>query len=117
MPSKQQISDLAAMAENGELSSTSVKEVFLKFFDPEMHFKDTKTIAKELNVLQENDLGALEAIVDEVLANPATQKAQEEFKAGQEKVIGFLVGQVMKLSQGKANPATAQQILRAKLKN
>ena len=60
---------------------------------------------------------ALEKIVDEVLANPATKQAQEDFKAGQEKVIGFLVGQVMKASQGKANPSSAQEILRQKLKN
>jgi len=115
LPSKKQLLDLAEMNENSELSSTGTKEVFLKFFDPQMHHKDTKTIAKELNVIQENDTGALEAIVDEVLAKPETQKAQEEFKAGSEKVLGFLVGQVMKASQGKANPSVAQTILRKKL--
>jgi aspartyl-tRNA(Asn)/glutamyl-tRNA(Gln) amidotransferase subunit B len=115
MPSVAQLKDLVAMLEQNELSSTSAKEVFLKFYDKDMHFKDTRTIAKELNVIQENDTGALEAIVDEVLADPATAQAQADFKAGQEKVIGFLVGQVMKASKGKANPAMAQQILRKKL--
>ena len=67
------------------------------------------------NLLQENDLSALEAIVDTVLADPSTKQAQADFKAGQEKVIGFLVGQVMKASKGKANPAVVQQILRQKL--
>lgn len=116
LPSSEQLIELCEMAEKKELSSTSVKEVFLRFFDPDMKMKSAREIAKELNLLQENDLGALEKIVDEVLANPATKKAQEEFKAGQEKVIGFLVGQVMKLSGGKANPAVAQEILRKKLK-
>lgn len=116
LPSKNQLLDLVAMNAKNELSSTATKEVFLKFFDPEMHYKDTRTIAKELGVVQENDLGALEAIVDSVLAKPETQQAQTDYKAGQEKVLGFLVGQVMKESKGKANPSAVQDILKAKLK-
>ena len=117
LPDTKQLQDLCDMKEKGELSSTAVKEVFLKFFDPQMKGKDTRTIAKELNVIQENDTGALEAIVDEVIADPACAQAVADFKAGSEKVIGFLVGQVMKKSQGKANPAAAQSILRQKLAN
>ena len=67
--------------------------------------EDLVAIAKELNVIQENDTSALEKIVDEVLSDPACAKAVEDFKAGSEKVLGFLVGQVMKASKGKANPA------------
>ncbi|MBQ6486305.1 Asp-tRNA(Asn)/Glu-tRNA(Gln) amidotransferase subunit GatB [Candidatus Saccharibacteria bacterium] len=115
LPTAKQLDDLSEMTKKGELSSTGAKEVFLKFFDPEMGKRETKVIAKELNVIQENDLGELEKIVDEVLANPATKQAQEDFKNGQEKVIGFLVGQVMKASKGKANPSSAQEILRKKL--
>ena len=115
LPTAAQLKDLAEMKEQGELSSTSVKEVFLRFFDPQMRGKDAKSIAKELNLIQENDAGAIEAIVDEVIAGPACAKAVEDFKSGQEKVIGFLVGQVMKKSKGKANPAAAQKILREKL--
>ena len=115
LPTKGQLLELVKMNEGSELSSTATKEVFLKFFDPEMHMKDTRTIAKELGVVQENDLGALEAIVDAVLAKPETKQAQDDFRAGQEKVIGFLVGQVMKESKGKANPSAVQDILRKKL--
>lgn len=115
LPTKEQLLALVEMNEKSELSSTGTKEVFLKFFDPEMHYKDTRTIAKELGVVQENNTEALEAIVDTVLAKPETQKAQEDFKAGQEKVLGFLVGQVMKESKGKANPSSVQEILRSKL--
>ncbi len=115
LPTSEQLSVLVEMNEKNELSSTGMKEVFLKFFDPEMHYKDTRTIAKELGVVQENDLGALEGIVDAVLAKPETQQAQADFKAGQEKVLGFLVGQVMKESRGKANPSAVQDILRKKL--
>ena len=115
LPSAKQLDDLSEMTEKNELSSTGAKEVFLRFFDPEMSTRDTRTIAKELNLLQENDLTALEQIVDVILSNPETRQAQADFKAGQEKVIGFLVGQVMKESKGKANPAVVQQILRKKL--
>ena len=115
LPTKEQLLALVEMNEKNELSSTGMKEVFLKFFDPEMHYKDTRTIAKELGVVQENNTEALEAIVDTVLAKPETKKAQEDFKAGQEKVLGFLVGQVMKESKGKANPSSVQEILRSKL--
>lgn len=115
LPTAKQLSDLAEMNEKKELSSTATKEVFLKMFDPQMKGKDAKTIAKELGVVQENDLGALEAIVDTVLAKPETKKAQDDFRAGEEKVIGFLVGQVMKESHGKANPSAVQEILRKKL--
>ncbi len=115
LPSRDQLLCLVEMLNNSELSSTGAKEVFLKFFDPEMHYKDTNTIAKELDVVQQNDLGALEAIVDMVLAKPETAQAQADFKAGQEKVLGFLVGQVMKESRGQANPSAVQEILRQKL--
>ncbi len=116
LPDTKKLNDLAEMNEKKELSSTATKEVFLRLFDPQMRGRDTKTIAKELGLIQENDLGALEAIVDAVLAKPETKKAQDDFRNGEEKVIGFLVGQVMKESKGKANPSAVQQILRDKLK-
>lgn len=115
LPTAKQLNDLSEMTDKKELSSTGAKDVFLHFFDPQMKGKDTKTIAKELNVIQENDLGALEKIVEEVIALPECQKAVEDYKAGSEKVLGFLVGQVMKASKGKANPSSAQEILKKKL--
>ena len=117
LPEADELVTLAQMNADKELSSTATKEVFLKLFDPQMKGRGVKQIAKELGVIQENDLGALEKIVDTVLAKPETQKAQADFKAGEEKVIGFLVGQVMKESKGKANPSAVQQILRQKLQN
>ena len=115
LPSKTQLADLVTMRNQNELSSTATKEVFLKYFDPEMHYKDTRTIAKELGVIQENDTAALEALVDQVLAQPTTTKAQADYRNGQTKVLGFLVGQVMKASHGQANPTAVQEILRQKL--
>ena len=116
LPSAGDLNELAEMNEKKELSSTSTKEVFLRLFDPQMKEHGAKQIAKELGLIQENDLGALEKIVDAVLAKPETKKAQEDFRAGSGKVLGFLVGQVMKESRGKANPSAVQEILRKKLK-
>ena len=115
LPDATHLNDLAEMNAKKELSSTATKEVFLRLFDPQMRNHETKAIAKELGLIQENDLGALEAIVNIVLAKPETQKAQADFRNGEEKVIGFLVGQVMKESRGKANPSAVQEILRKKL--
>lgn len=115
LPSAEALNTLAEMNTKKELSSTATKEVFLRLFDPQMKGRGARNIAKELGLIQENDLAALGAIVDTVLKKPETQKAQADFRNGEEKVIGFLVGQVMKESHGKANPSAAQQILREKL--
>ena len=115
LPSAKDLAELALMNSKKELSSTATKEVFLHLFDPQMKNRGTKQIAKELGLIQENDLEALETIVDTVLAKPETQKAQQDYRAGEEKVIGYLVGQVMKESKGKANPSAVQEILRKKL--
>ncbi len=115
LPSAEDLNTLAEMNAKQELSSTATKEVFLRLFDPQMKSRGVKQIAKELGLIQENDLGALEKIVDAVLAKPETQQAQADFRAGSEKVLGFLVGQVMKESRGKANPSSVQEILRQKL--
>jgi aspartyl-tRNA(Asn)/glutamyl-tRNA(Gln) amidotransferase subunit B len=62
---------------------------------------------------QMNDTGALEAIVDEVVA--ANPKSVDEYRAGKDKAFNALVGQVMKASKGKANPAQASELLKKKL--
>ena len=115
LPSADALNTLAEMNAKKELSSTATKEVFLRLFDPQMKTRGVKQIASELGLIQENDLGALEKIVDAVPAKPETKQAQDDFRAGSEKVLGFLVGQVMKESKGKANPSSAQEILRKKL--
>jgi aspartyl-tRNA(Asn)/glutamyl-tRNA(Gln) amidotransferase subunit B len=75
--------------------------------------KTPKKIATDKNLLQVSDTNELEAIVAEVLAENA--KAAEDVKNGEMKAIGFLVGQVMKKSAGKANPGIVQQIIKTQL--
>jgi aspartyl-tRNA(Asn)/glutamyl-tRNA(Gln) amidotransferase subunit B len=104
--------ELAQMVEANELSSTAAKEVFVELLSSD---KTPRQIAEAKNLLQVSDEGAIAAIVDEVLADPASAKAVEDLKNGSDKVIGFLVGQVMKKSQGKANPALAQKLIRERI--
>jgi aspartyl-tRNA(Asn)/glutamyl-tRNA(Gln) amidotransferase subunit B len=100
------------MVDDNKLSSTAAKEVF---FDMLKSSDAPEVIAERKNLLQVSDESAIAAIVDEVLADPASAKAVEDIKNGNDKVIGFLVGQVMKKSQGKANPALAQKLIRERL--
>lgn len=104
--------ELAKMVDANELSSTSAKEIFLELLTSD---QSPRAIAEAKNLLQVSDEGAIAAIVDEVLADPASAKAIEDIRNGNDKVIGFLVGQIMKKSQGKANPALAQKLIRERL--
>ncbi len=104
--------ELAQMVEKNELSSTAAKEIFNELLVSD---KSAREIAEAKNLLQVSDESAIAAIVDEVLADSANAQSIADIKEGKDKAIGFLVGQVMKKSQGKANPALAQALIRAKL--
>ena len=104
--------DLAHMVEKNELSSTAAKEVFVELLTSE---KSAREIAESKNLLQVSDEGAIAAIVDDVLADPASEQSIADIREGKDKAIGYLVGQVMKKSQGKANPALAQKLIRERL--
>lgn len=104
--------DLAEMVDKNELSSTAAKDVFNELLIGD---KTPRQIAEEKNILQVSDEGAIAVIVDEVLADSANEKAIADIRSGNDKVIGFLVGQIMKKSEGKANPALAQKLIREKL--
>ncbi len=72
-----------------------------------------EALIKSEGLAQMNDTGALEALVDQVIA--ANAKSVDEYCAGKDKAFNALVGQVMKASQGKANPAQAGELLKKKL--
>ncbi|MEI6053966.1 MAG: Asp-tRNA(Asn)/Glu-tRNA(Gln) amidotransferase subunit GatB [Candidatus Saccharibacteria bacterium] len=107
-----QFISLSDMVEAKELSSTAAKQILIEMTN---NGGDPRSIAAELNLIQVSDTGAITSIVDEVLSDPLSAKAVEDFKNGNEKVIGFLVGQVMKRSQGKANPELAQKLIRERI--
>lgn len=102
-----QITKLVSMVDEGSLSSTAAKEVLQETVKTG---GDPLAIAESKNLIQENDEDALIMTVQQVISeNP---KAAEDIKAGEMKAIGFLVGQVMKASQGKANPGVVQGIIK-----
>ena len=72
------------------------------------------SIIESKGLKQVTDSGAIEALVDEVIANNPEQV--EQYRSGKEKVFGFFVGQAMKASKGKANPAQLNDLLKQKLK-
>jgi aspartyl-tRNA(Asn)/glutamyl-tRNA(Gln) amidotransferase subunit B len=76
--------------------------------------KEADVIVEEKGLKQITDTGAIEAAINEVIANSPEQV--EQYKSGNEKIAGWFVGQVMKATQGKANPPTVNQMLKDKLK-
>lgn len=108
--SDEQLIKLSQMVGDNKLSSTAAKEVLAEVLKTG---KDPETIATEKNLLQVSDEGAIAKIVEQVLAE--NEKAATDVKNGEMKAIGFLVGQVMKLSQGKANPALATELIKKQL--
>jgi len=96
---------------DGTLSGKTAKQVFAALWDQE---GDVDDIIDDKGLKQISDSGAIEAIVDDVIASCPEQV--EQFKDGNDKVIGFLVGQVMQKSKGKANPQMANQMLKEKIK-
>ncbi len=102
---------LIARIADGTVSNNGARQVFDALWSGETQSVDTLIEANGLK--QMNDSGALEAIVDAVLA--ANAKSVEEFRAGKEKAFNALVGQAMKATQGKGNPAQLGELLKKKL--
>ena len=95
---------------DGTISGKIAKEVFDAMWSGA---GDADQVIEAKGLKQISDVGALEKIVDDILANNPGQVA--EYRSGKEKVFGFFVGQAMKASQGKANPAQLNDILKKKL--
>ncbi|MGK3273777.1 Asp-tRNA(Asn)/Glu-tRNA(Gln) amidotransferase subunit GatB [Comamonas kerstersii] len=106
-----QLAALIKRISDGTISNNAAKQVFEALWTGEGSHVDAVIEAKGLK--QMNDTGALEKIIDEVIAaNPGNV---EQYKAGKDKAFNALVGQVMKASKGKANPAQVNELLKAKL--
>ena len=109
--SSEQLAAMIGRISDGTISNNAAKQVFEVLWTGEGSDVDAVIEAKGLK--QMNDTGALEAIIDEVIAaNPGNV---EQYRAGKDKAFNALVGQVMKASKGKANPAQVNEVLKAKL--
>ena len=104
------LAGLIARIQDGTLSNNGARQVFDVLWS---EGGDVDAVIEAKGLRQMNDTGALDAIVDAVLA--ANPKSVEEFRAGKDKAFNALVGQVMKASKGKANPTQASDLLKQKL--
>ena len=102
--------ELIAIVGEGKISSSGAQTVLAEMYATG---GDPSQIIEAKNLIQMSDAGELEKIVDEVLAK--NSKSVADYKAGKENALKFLVGQVMSVSKGKANPQVAEEILRKKL--
>ena len=104
------LSKLINLIKDGTISGKIAKTVFEQMMEGD---KDPKKIVEEKGLKQESDPKALEALIDKVIDN--NRDKTTEYKSGKVKLFGFFVGQVMKVSQGKANPKLVNEILKKKL--
>jgi len=105
------LAKLIGRISDGTISNNAAKQVFESLWIGDATDVDAVIDAKGLK--QVSDTGAIEAILDEVLA--ANQKSVDEFRAGKDKAFNALVGQAMKATKGKANPALVNELLKKKL--
>jgi aspartyl-tRNA(Asn)/glutamyl-tRNA(Gln) amidotransferase subunit B len=101
------------MTSNKKLSSTAAKNLIQILLDMDELPTDIEAFAEKNGLVQVSNSDALESIVDSVIAD--NQQAVQDVQNGEMKALGFLVGQMMKLSQGKANPSVAQELLKKKI--
>ncbi len=106
-----QFADLARAIADQSISITAAKQIIGILFK---EGGDVSVIVEREGLKQVSDLSSLEPLIDQIIA--ANPKQVEEFRAGKEKVLGFFVGQAMKATQGKANPARLQDLVIQKLK-
>ena len=113
LPSPQAFGEVFTMRAAGELNSNNADALLAALrHNPDA---DVKNLAEQLGFVQENNDEAINAIIKDVLADSANQQAAQDVKNGEMKAIGFLVGQAMKASKGKANPAKLSEIIRKQL--
>lgn len=108
--SPENLAALVKMSDDGVISKNAAKDILRTMFESG---KDPETIAKEKNLIMSNDTGELEAIVDKVIAE--NQDSVESYKSGNQKVFGFLMGQVIRFAGKGANPKLAKDILMKKI--
>lgn len=106
----EQLGQLIERISDDTISGRIAKDVFAEMMDTG---KDADAIIEEKGLKQVTDTGAIEAIIDEVMAE--NQDKVEQYRGGKDKLFGFFVGQTMKASGGKANPAAVNELLKKKL--
>jgi aspartyl-tRNA(Asn)/glutamyl-tRNA(Gln) amidotransferase subunit B len=112
--SAQQLAFLLQRISDGTISNKIAKEVFAAMWQtPSAAVDLADQVIEAKGLKQISDVGALEKIIDEVMA--ANQQSVDEYRAGKEKAFNSLVGQAMKATKGKGNPAQVNELLKKKL--
>ncbi len=109
--SAKDLADLISLVRDGKINNNTGKKVLREMFESG---KSPDTIVKEKGLVQISDEGELSSIIDKILDD--NQQSIEDFKNGKDRAIGFLMGQIMKESKGKANPQVVNKILMEKIK-
>ena len=104
------LTELVGLIEKGTISNAGGKKIFAVIIEKK---EDVAALVDKLGLAQVSDSSALEAIADEVLA--ANEKSVSDYKNGKTNALGYLVGQCMKASKGKANPGMMKEIILKKL--
>jgi aspartyl-tRNA(Asn)/glutamyl-tRNA(Gln) amidotransferase subunit B len=107
----ERLAQMVQLIDRGKISGKIAKTVFEAMLDSDQL---PQQIVNEKGLEQVSDLSSIETAIDQVLA--ANVKQVEQYRSGNEKVFGFIVGQIMKATHGKANPQKVNEVLRAKLK-
>jgi len=107
----QALAGLIRLIEDGTINGKIAKDVLPEMFESG---KSAKAIVDEKGLVQVTDTGLIEQAIDKAIA--ANPKSVQDFKAGKQQALGFLVGQVMKETKGKANPKIVNELLEKKLK-
>ncbi|RNA65568.1 Asp-tRNA(Asn)/Glu-tRNA(Gln) amidotransferase subunit GatB [Prosthecochloris sp. ZM_2] len=104
------LAELIGLISRGTISNTIAKQVFEKMLESD---EDPQTIVEREGLAQVSDTGAIERVVEQVIAE--NQPQVEQYRSGKTRIFGFFVGQCMKAMKGKANPAVVNDILRQRL--
>jgi aspartyl-tRNA(Asn)/glutamyl-tRNA(Gln) amidotransferase subunit B len=108
-----QIADIEKLTADSTISSNAADELFNLCIDAPQ--TPAAELARKHSLVQVSDTAQLEAFVDQVIADPKLARAVEDVRAGKDKAIGALLGQIMRLTQGQANPQVLTTLIKRKL--
>ncbi len=108
-----QIKGIADLADAEKIGSSAADELFGFCCESD---EPPEVIAEQRNLLQVSDTGALDGFIDQVIADPKNEKAVNDIREGKDKAIGALIGQIMKLSKGQANPKMVTDLIKQRLR-
>jgi len=111
--SAEQVAGIVKLLDEDKVSSSGADKLFVLCIDSD---EPAEALAESNGLMQVSDTGAMQGYVDQVVDDPKNAKAIEQIRGGKDKAVGALMGQVMKLSGGQANPKVAREMILAKVK-